>query len=51
MQVLQPAIELAENGFPVGPLTAAQWARGMKVLRRVGFCRCSLHLPCSPCWI
>lgn len=25
MQVLQPAIELAEGGFAVGPLTAHQW--------------------------
>uniref|UniRef100_A0A7S1EUA9 Gamma-glutamyltransferase n=1 Tax=Timspurckia oligopyrenoides TaxID=708627 RepID=A0A7S1EUA9_9RHOD len=24
-QILQPAIELAENGVPIGPVTAAQW--------------------------
>lgn len=27
-QVLQPAIQLAEGGFPVSPLTAYFWARG-----------------------
>lgn len=27
-EILQPAIELAENGFPVAPLTAQFWARG-----------------------
>lgn len=27
-QVLGPAIDLAENGFPVGPVTAYQWAKG-----------------------
>ncbi|MFN2197588.1 MAG: gamma-glutamyltransferase family protein [Anaerolineales bacterium] len=27
-QVLQPAIQLAEEGFPVSPLTAYFWARG-----------------------
>lgn len=26
--VLQPAIELAEEGFPLGPMTAEQWAKG-----------------------
>ncbi len=29
-EVLQPAIELAENGFPVAPITARAWARGAK---------------------
>ncbi|MBL8046156.1 MAG: gamma-glutamyltransferase family protein [Anaerolineales bacterium] len=27
-EILQPAIELAEHGFPVAPLTAHFWARG-----------------------
>eukprot|EP01038_Epipyxis_sp_PR26KG_P004176 gene4176-5943_t len=27
-QVLTPAIELAEKGFPIPPITAAQWSRG-----------------------
>ena len=27
-RVLQPAADLAREGFPVGPLTAQQWARG-----------------------
>jgi gamma-glutamyltranspeptidase / glutathione hydrolase len=27
-QVLTPAIDMAENGFPVGPVTAYQWAKG-----------------------
>lgn len=27
-EILQPAIELAEKGFPVAPLTAQFWARG-----------------------
>ena len=35
VQVLQPAIELAEDGFPVSPLTARQWARSMSHLRKV----------------
>jgi gamma-glutamyltranspeptidase len=25
VQVLEPAIELAENGFPVTPITAYHW--------------------------
>ena len=29
--VLAPAIELAEEGFPVAPLTAASWERGVQV--------------------
>lgn len=28
--VLEPAIDLAENGFPVAPITAYFWARGAK---------------------
>ncbi|GAI96616.1 unnamed protein product, partial [marine sediment metagenome] len=32
-EVLTPAIELAENGFPVAPLTAIAWARGTRQLR------------------
>ncbi len=27
-QVLAPAIELAEDGFPIGPITAQQWTNG-----------------------
>ncbi len=27
-EILEPAIQLAENGFPVAPLTARAWARG-----------------------
>lgn len=32
-EVLAPAIELAEGGFPVSPLTAHAWAAGVPVLR------------------
>ena len=32
-EVLTPAIELAEEGFPVGNVTAVQWKRGMKQLK------------------
>jgi gamma-glutamyltranspeptidase / glutathione hydrolase len=31
--ILAPAIALAESGFPVGPLTAEQWARSEELLR------------------
>ncbi|MDW8325116.1 MAG: gamma-glutamyltransferase family protein [Anaerolineales bacterium] len=31
-QILQPAIELAEDGFPVAPLTAYFWAQGAERL-------------------
>ena len=31
-EVLQPAIELAENGFPVSPITAVSWQRGVPQL-------------------
>jgi len=30
-EVLQPAINLAENGYPVAPLTARSWQRGAKI--------------------
>ena len=36
MQVLQPAIELGENGFPVSPITANFWAKGAKRLKEQG---------------
>jgi gamma-glutamyltranspeptidase/glutathione hydrolase len=32
-EVLKPAIELAEEGFPVAPMTALAWNRGVKQLR------------------
>jgi gamma-glutamyltranspeptidase/glutathione hydrolase len=32
--VLDPAIQLAERGFPVAPLTAAAWQRGVKQLKQ-----------------
>ena len=32
-EVLLPAISLAEEGFPVAPLTARSWQRGIKQLR------------------
>lgn len=32
-QVLQPAIELAESGFPVSPVTAYHWQQGLPLLR------------------
>ncbi|MFX1299895.1 MAG: gamma-glutamyltransferase [Promethearchaeota archaeon] len=33
-EVLAPAIELAEKGFPVAPLTAASWKRGVDQLKQ-----------------
>ena len=36
LQVLQPAIELADNGFPVAPMAAAQWARGLPLIKQAG---------------
>ncbi|TRO55400.1 hypothetical protein E2P64_07090, partial [Candidatus Bathyarchaeota archaeon] len=33
-EVLAPAIALAEEGFPVAPLTAAAWQRGVKQLKQ-----------------
>lgn len=35
-QVLQPAIELAEDGFAIGPVTAHQWAGCVRQLTGVG---------------
>jgi gamma-glutamyltranspeptidase/glutathione hydrolase len=32
-QILQPAINLAENGYPVGQVTAYYWARGERLLQ------------------
>ncbi len=32
-EALQPAIELAESGFPVSPIIARQWAAGVDTLR------------------
>ena len=34
--ILQPAIELARDGFPVSPITAHNWANGVKVLKHHG---------------
>ena len=36
LQVLQPAIELAEDGFPVAPVTAYHWAATSMELRGPG---------------
>ena len=36
VQVLQPAIELGENGFPVSPITAFYWGMGAKQLKEQG---------------
>ena len=33
-QVLAPAIELAEGGFPVSPVSSILWSRGEHQLRR-----------------
>lgn len=44
LQVLQPAIELAENGFPVAPMAAAQWVRGLPIIKQAGTWR-SPNLP------
>ncbi len=35
-EVLSPAIELAEKGFPVSPITAYSWKRGEKQLKQWG---------------
>eukprot|EP00850_Spirogloea_muscicola_P001341 SM000005S17138 [mRNA] locus=s5:336226:339832:- [translate_table: standard] len=35
-EVLQPAIELAEGGYPVSPVTAAQWELGIPQLLQGG---------------
>lgn len=34
--MLQPAIELAEGGFPVGPVTAKLWQGGKGQLQQAG---------------
>ncbi|MCI4383550.1 hypothetical protein PGIGA_G00027830 [Pangasianodon gigas] len=34
--LLQPAIDLAQNGFPVAEITAYQWAKGAESLRAAG---------------
>ena len=36
LQVLQPAIELGEKGFPVSPITAYYWGRGAGQLKDQG---------------
>ncbi|MHA2357262.1 MAG: gamma-glutamyltransferase [Candidatus Heimdallarchaeaceae archaeon] len=33
-EILQPAIELAESGFPVAPLTARSWKRSEQLLKK-----------------
>ena len=35
-QVLQPAIELGESGFPVSPITAYYWGQGAQQLKNQG---------------
>nr|WP_181884447.1 gamma-glutamyltransferase family protein [Neobacillus piezotolerans] len=32
-EVLRPAIEYAENGFPLSPITAKYWARALKIFK------------------
>jgi hypothetical protein len=34
--VLAPAIELAEGGFPVGPVASFEWQKGAEAIREVG---------------
>ncbi|KAF6255728.1 gamma-glutamyltranspeptidase [Scenedesmus sp. NREL 46B-D3] len=34
--VLAPAIELAEGGFPVGPVASFEWQRGAECIRQAG---------------
>eukprot|EP00897_Mesotaenium_endlicherianum_P009703 jgi/Mesen1/8761/ME000524S08058 len=36
VEILEPAIQLAESGWPVGPLTAWQWAKGVRQLEEGG---------------
>ena len=36
VQVLQPAIELAEDGFPLSPVTAHYWGLGLIQIQRQG---------------
>jgi gamma-glutamyltranspeptidase/glutathione hydrolase len=31
--ILQPAIDMAERGFPVSPVTAYHWAKGVSQLK------------------
>ena len=39
--ILAPAITLAEEGFPVAPLSALWWSSGMpQLMVRVGVCVC-----------
>lgn len=33
-EILEPAIQLAERGFPVAPITAYHWAEGVKQLKK-----------------
>jgi hypothetical protein len=35
-EVLAPAIELAEDGFPVGPVASFEWQQGAGVIREAG---------------
>lgn len=34
--MLEPAIQLAEEGFPVGPITARLWEGGLGQLKQAG---------------
>jgi hypothetical protein len=34
--VLAPAIELAEGGFPVGPVASFEWQKGAEAIREAG---------------
>ena len=34
--MLQPAIELADEGFPVSPITAVHWQSGLRQLKAAG---------------
>ena len=36
LDILKPAIELAEGGFPVGPVVSVQWKRGLSQIMRDG---------------
>ena len=39
--ILQPAIDMAERGFPVSPIAAYHWAKGVGQLRN-GYRSCPL---------
>jgi gamma-glutamyltranspeptidase len=39
--ILQPAIDMADRGFPVSPITAYHWAKGVGQLRN-GYRYCPL---------